>query len=448
MRVSLAYGKNLLELELPSEARVEVLQKQPVPPLRDPLAALREGLVRPLGTRPLRELAAGRRDAVIVISDRTRPVPNAVLLPPLLDALADAGIARESVSVQVATGLHRAATPAELREILGGELASALRIVQHDAHDRDAHAFLGTSKHGIPAWIDRHYLERDLRILTGLIEPHLMAGYSGGRKAVCPGLAAVDTIRIAHGPILLEGPLGPGLLRGNPLHEDLVEIARHAGVDFIVNVALDRERRIAGVFCGDLEQAHEAGAAFVEEESLARVDQEADVVIVSAGGDPLDATFYQAIKGISAAAGIVRPGGVILLCAALREGVGSPAFEQLVRSCASAGDFETRLKDPAFFSVDQWMLQHLCQALRRCRVLLASDGLPLDSLRQLLVEPFRDPAQALASALAGRPPDARVAVLPQGPYVLATVRGIKRPVGRGDAIPTCASAALGAPRPI
>jgi len=438
-RVSLAYGRRSLELEIPDGPWVDVLDKIPVPAAADPRAELERGLADPLGSAPLEALARGRRDAVIVVSDRTRPVPNALLLPPILASLARAGLPSERVTILVATGLHRPASPAELVEILGAELASSLRIEQHDARDAASHVRLGVSRHGIPIDIDRRYVEADLRILTGLIEPHLMAGYSGGRKAVCPGLASVDTIRVAHGARMLEGPIGPGLLRDNPLHEDLTAIARLAGVDFIVNVALDRERRIAGLFCGDLEVAFQAGVELVEREALASVSEPADVVLVSGGGDPLDATFYQAIKGIVAANAIVRRGGVILLCASLSEGVGSPSFEQILRSCPDPESFEQRLLEPSFFAVDQWMIQHLCQARRHADVWLYTDGLTLDSAAGLLLRPVPDPQAALLEALARSGPQARVAVLPHGPYVLATVRGQKRPVGRGEPVPTAVS---------
>ncbi len=434
MRVGLSYGAAELSVELPDPAsfggRVDVLRKAAVAPLENPAAALRDALDRPVGAKPLGELARGRRDAVIVVSDRTRPVPNALLLPPMLDALRAGGLSPEAVTVQVATGLHRPATPEELREILGAELARSLRIVQHDARDADAHVDLGRTSGGLPIQIDRFFVERELRIVTGLIEPHLMAGYSGGRKAVCPGLASVETIRVAHGAAMLEGRLGAGIVEGNPLHEALLEVARRVGVHFSVNVALDRERRVAGVFCGDVEASHAEGMRFVEAESHASLDDFADVVIVSAGGAPLDTTFYQAIKGIAAAAAVVRLGGTILLCASLREGIGSASFEKCLRESEGAEAFEARLDDPAFFAIDQWMVQSLCQALRRARVLLYRDGLTHETQRQLFVEPVSSPADGLARALREAGPGARVAVLPQGPYVLATVRGEKRALGR------------------
>jgi nickel-dependent lactate racemase len=430
MRVGLAYGRTGLHVELPDALRVDVLEKQPLPALPDPDRALREGLERPTQSPPLREIARGRRDAVIAVCDHTRPAPNALMLPPILDALRAGGLPPEAVTLQVATGLHRPSTAAELDEMLGTEIARSLRIVQHDARDADSHADLGRTRSGIPILIDRCFLERDLRIVTGLIEPHLMAGFSGGRKVVAPGLAAVETVRVAHAPAMLEGKIGPGIVEGNPLHAELLEIVRRVGVDFLVNVALDRERRISAVSCGHLEAAHEEGMRFVEREAGVALDDTADLVITSGGGHPLDATFYQAIKGISTASGIVKPGGVILLCASLSEGVGSASFEKLLRECASPGDFERRLADDRFFAIDQWMVQHLCQAHRRARVLLYTDGVPPQTARELLVETVSTPGAGVERALAGLGPSPRIAVLPQGPYLLATVRGEKRPLGR------------------
>ena len=430
MRVALDHGHGRLEIALPDGHPIDVVEKTPVPPLARPERAVREALQMPMGTPPLQVLARGRRNAVIVVSDATRPVPNALLLPPILDALERGGIPARAVSVLVATGLHRPARPDELDEILGPELARTLQVEQHDARDRDAHADLGTSAAGIPVRIDRRYLAADLKILTGLVEPHLMAGYSGGRKAVCPGLAAVETIRVAHGPRMLEARVGAGIVDGNPLHEDLMEIAERAGVDFIANVALDRQRRVSGIFCGDASEAHAQAMHFVEAECRVDLEEPADLVITSGGGYPLDSTFYQAIKGVAAAAGVVRPGGTILLCAALSDGVGSPSFEKLLRESASTGDFELRLADDSFFAVDQWMVQHLCQARRRARVLLYTDGLPLAAANELLVEAVPDPESGVQRALTNRP-GARIAVLPQGPYVLATVGGVMQPLGRG-----------------
>jgi nickel-dependent lactate racemase len=423
MQVRLPYGTGALDVALPDTNPVEVLAKRATPPLPDALAAVRHRLAHPTAARPLAELARGRRNAVIVVSDATRPVPHAAILPPVFDALAAGGLRGDRVTLQVATGLHRPSTRAELDAMLGSEIARSARIVQHDARDAASHVDLGRTSQGMPILIDRHFVESDLRILTGLIEPHLMAGYSGGRKALCPGLAAIDTIRFAHGASMLEGQVGPGIVDGNPLHAALVEVLRRVGADFVVNVAVDDARHVTAVFAGHPEAAHAAGMAFVAEESTVALDRPADLVVTSAGGAPLDATFYQAIKGISAAASIVRNGGAILLCASLAEGVGSASFEALLRESASAGAFDARLAgDPEFFAIDQWMVQALCQAHRRARILLYTDALPPAEVALLLVEPAASPEAGIADALAKLGPDARIAVLPQGPYVLATVR--------------------------
>lgn len=434
MLVRLAYGDGDIEVSIPNGHRVDVLEKHEVVPIADPAARLREAIARPTGAPPLRELARGRRDAVIVVSDITRPVPNAALLPPILEALREGGLPIEAVTLLVATGLHRPNTPAELDTMLGTEIARSVQIAQHDARDAAAHADLGHTAGGIPILIDRRFLDADLRVITGLIEPHLMAGYSGGRKAVAPGLAGVETVRVAHGPAMLEGHVGPGIVDGNPLHENLLEIQRRVGVDFLVNVALDRNRAIAGVFCGDPEAAHAEGMAFVADESQVSLDAPADLVITSGGGAPLDTTFYQAIKGISTASSIVAPGGAILLCAALTEGIGSASFEKLLRESANPSAFETRLEDGDFFAVDQWMVQHLCQAHRRARVMLYTDSFPSDAVAELMVEPTASPEAGIATALARLGREARIAVLPQGPYVLATVGGALRRLGGTKAV--------------
>lgn len=431
MLVRVAYGPNEIEVPIPGSHPVDILEKHPVPAIADPDARLRAGLEAPTDCAPLRELARRRRDAVIVVSDLTRPVPNATLLPPILAALRAGGLPTEKVTILVATGLHRPNTPDELDRMLGPELARRLRVEQHDARDAAAHRHLGFTAGGMPILLDRRFLDADLKIITGLIEPHLMAGYSGGRKAVCPGLAAVETVRVAHGPAMLEGRIGPGIVDGNPLHDALIEVLRKLRVDFLVNVAIDRNRDIAGIFCGHPETAHAEGMAFVASESLVSLATAADLVVTSGGGAPLDTTLYQSIKGIATASSIVRPGGIILLCASLSEGVGSPSFEKLIRACANPSDFESRIADPEFFAIDQWMVQHLCQARRRARVLLYTDAFPAAAVREWLVEPVASPAAGVATALADLGPGARVAVLPQGPYVLASVRGELRPLGHG-----------------
>ncbi|MGH7787486.1 MAG: nickel-dependent lactate racemase, partial [Candidatus Binatia bacterium] len=414
----------------PEGPSISVLEPSAGTPLADPQAAVAAALAAPIGAPPLAEVARGKRDAVVVISDKTRPIPYADVLPPLLATLEGAGIARERIEILVATGLHRPNTPAELAEMTSPAIVAGYRIRNHDARDAAAHVHRGRTARGTEVWIDRGYVDAELKVITGLIEPHLMAGFSGGRKAVAPGLAAVETMRSLHGTAMLEDHIGPGIVAGNPFHAELIGIARQVGVDCMVDVSIDRRRRITGVFAGDLEAAHAAGAAAVERHVRADLDRPADIVVTSAAGFPLDDTYYQAIKGLVAALNVVRRGGTIILAAAITEGLGSAEFQHLLREADSPEGSFARISRADFFSIDQWMLQHLCQVRRKAEVVVVSHGLP-DSVS---LAPFATRAAsveaALAAALArhGRP--AHVAVLPQGPYVLATVRGRKLSLGR------------------
>jgi lactate racemase len=430
MIVRCDYGCNGVDVAIPDGVRVSVAAPAKGVPLTEPACAVAEALARPIGSRPLSELARGRRDAVVVISDKTRPVPYGVVLPPLVGTLEAAGIGRERIEIVVATGLHRANTRSELAEMTSPSIVERYRFRNHVARRADEHVHLGRTARGTEIWLDRGFLAADLKVLAGLIEPHLMAGYSGGRKGVAPGLAGVETMRSAHGPTMLEANVGPGIVEGNPFHEDLLEIARVAHVDFLVDVSIDRARRLTGVFAGDLEQAHAAGVRAVEREVRVDLDAPADVVITSAGGYPLDATFYQAIKGLTAALGVVRRGGTLILAAALSEGIGSDEFRELLRAAHSNDVFMARITAPGFFRIDQWMVQHLCQVLRKAEVMVVTDGLPPAVVNQLLVTAAPSVEAALQRALQRHGRTAHVAVLPQGPYVLATVRGRKLALGR------------------
>lgn len=415
---------------MPDGVHVSVVEPSKGEPLADPVRVIEQALANPIGARPLAELARGRRGAVVVISDKTRPVPYGVVLPAVLRSLEAAGLGRDRIEILVATGLHRANTQSELAEMTSPEIVAAYRIRNHVARNSDEHVHLGRTARGTEIWLDRGFVEADLKIVTGLIEPHLMAGYSGGRKAVAPGLAGVDTMRSAHGPVMLEDNVGPGIVEGNPFHEDLLEIAGRAGVDFMVDVSIDRARRVTGVFAGDIVRAHAAGMQAVEHEVRVDLDAPAEVVVTSAGGYPLDATFYQSIKGLTAALNIVRRGGTIILAAALTEGIGSEDFQQLLFGMTGNEDFMARITSPGFFRIDQWMVQHLCQVLRKARVVLVTDGLPVETVQRLWAEAAPSVEAALANVLPRYGNAPHVAVLPQGPYVLATVRGRKLSLGR------------------
>jgi nickel-dependent lactate racemase len=422
MRVTLDYGRTGLVVNIPDDRVIGPLAIQPVAPLLDPERAIADALAHPIGTAPLAEVARGRTSACILVCDVTRPVPNRLILPPLLRTLEAQGIPRRDIGILVATGLHRPNEGAELEEMLGPDIVTRYPVENHHGKVLAEHDYLGTTARGVPVYLDARYLRADLKITTGLIEPHLMAGYSGGRKVICPGIAALETVKVWHGPQFLEHPRADaGIVAGNPVHEENTHIARMAGCDFIVNVCLDGQRRITWVGAGHMEQAWEEGVRFLERVVRVPVPKPVDVVVTSCAGYPLDTTFYQAVKGLTGALPIVKPGGTIIMAASLSEGLGSPEFQQLLADNADLKLFKQRILGKDYFVMDQWQLEEMAKVVAKCKVKVISDGLPAATLRRCHVEPAPTVEKALADSLAEYGPNARVAVIPKGPYVLPYV---------------------------
>jgi nickel-dependent lactate racemase len=422
MRITLDYGRTGLEVEVPDRNLVGPLGLRPVEPLADPDRALTDALAKPIGSAPLSDLARDRKSACILICDITRPVPNELLLRQILPTLENAGIPRDKILILIATGLHRPNLGDELIELVGHEISANYRVENHDGRNLAEHAHLGVSPRGVPIWIDHRYLEADLKIATGLIEPHLMAGYSGGRKLICPGIAALETVQSWHGPAFLEHPRADcGILEGNPVHEENTRIARMAGCDFIVNVSLDKDRRVTSLVAGDMEAAFAKGVEFVESVCKATIPGPCDVVITSSAGYPLDTTFYQAIKGLTGVLPIVKQGGTIVIAAALDQGVGSPEFRRLFAENADIDTFMRRILGKDYFVLDQWQLEKLAHVCKKARPRFVTHGLSPATMRDLFVDSVPSVEQAIAEALVEYGPAARIAVVPKGPYVLPVV---------------------------
>lgn len=422
MRVKLEYGKCGLEVQLPAEHIVRTLAYKDAQPLSDPRDAYLQTLQQPIGTPPLADLAVGKSSACIVICDITRPVPNELMLRPMLETLEQSGIPRDAITILIATGLHRPNEGDELVELVGSFVAENYRVENHHGKVLDEHTFLGHSPRGVPIWIDARYVRADLKITTGLIEPHLMAGYSGGRKLICPGIAALETVKVWHGPDFLEHPKADcGVLEGNPVHEENTWIGRKTGCDFIANVVIDSQRRPLKFVAGDMEAAFLAGVEFVRGVVLDTVAEPVDIVVTSCAGYPLDTTFYQAVKGLTGALPIVKEGGTIVMAASLSEGIGSPEFQQLFDENPSLDVFVERILGKDYFVMDQWQLEELAKVRRKARVKLVTDGLPSATVDRLFVESASSVEEAVAECLAEYGPEAKIAVIPKGPYVLAAV---------------------------
>lgn len=421
MKVVLAFGKQGLPLELPEGYRYEVMEARSARPLADVRAALDRALDEPVGCPSPEEMARGKKSAAIAVCDITRPAPNAITLPPLLERLHRGGIGPEKVTILVATGLHRQATDEELRTILGADIAGRYRVISHDARAFGDHRALGATRRGTPVYIDERFMAADLHITLGFIEQHLMLGFSGGRKLIAPGLAAQETIKVLHSPrFMREATATEGSIDENPLHDELLEIARMARHDFMLDVALTHQREIAGVFAGDGVLAHAAGVGFVRQSQLIPLEEYADAVITSGAGYPLDSTFYQTIKGVTAARHILKPGGRILILGECREGVGGAEFAAKLKNLRGYAAYLDEIKCSPV-EVDQWQLEKLALVGVDCDVLFYAPGAPRAAMGCLAEKHFCEIDAALAAFYNGLPRQARIAVVPAGPYAYARV---------------------------
>jgi len=417
MLVKMSYGKHGLNVDIPEKNLAGILRMKKPKVLEKPIQAVKSALKNPISSKPLEFIARGKKDACIVISDITRPVPNKIILPPILDVLANIGV---KATILIATGIHRPNAGKELDEMLGHDIANKYPIVNHVSRDIKTHKYLGLTSQKVPIYVDKTYLDADLKILTGLIEPHLMAGYSGGRKSICPGICSVETMKVMHGPHILENEnASTGILEGNPFHEGALEIAHIAGVDFILNVVLNEEREIVGVFAGDIVKAHEEGVKCADQIAKVQVNEPADIVLVSNAGYPLDTTFYQAIKGMVTAMAVVKNGGSIILVSECSEGLGGPEFTELVMGTKDLDSFMEKLYDPNYFVIDQWMLEEMAKVVKKAKVYCYCPKIEDNILSRLSIKPVSSPENGLKSALEEHGADAKILVIPEGPYVLA-----------------------------
>jgi lactate racemase len=419
-RVTLAYGKTGLDVELPTE-RTTVIEPRYLPTVPDEVAALQEAMRKPFNSPPLRERVPASARVAIVVCDITRATPTSRILPVILSEIDH--VKPSQVSIFIATGTHRANTPEELDRMLGPEVARAYRVVNHDAFDLSRHRYLGQTKSGGLIWIDADFLDHDVKILTGFIEPHLFAGFSGGPKMIAPGLAAIETVLHLHGAPMIAHPKATwGITEGNPMHDAIREIGAVVGPDFALDVTLNKEHGITSVYAGELFAAHRVGCAFVKETAMCPVERPFEVVVTTNSGYPLDQNLYQAVKGMSAANQIVADGGAIVAAAACSDGL--PEFgnyKDILKMADSPAGLLDLIMSDGFHMHDQWQVQVQAQIQRRADVLLHTDGLTDEQIEQAHLERCDDVAEA-AERLADRAGSSgRIAVLPQGPQTIPYV---------------------------
>jgi nickel-dependent lactate racemase len=414
MEIKLAYGRTGLNVRIPEPA--DVLTPKFIPGLRDARAAIREALRDPIGSAPLAELVKPGDRVVIVHTDITRATPNDLILPVLLDELEKAGIVPKNITLLNGLGTHRAQTEDELRGMLGDRIVEGYRCLQHNCSDEANLVSLGVTARGHPVRINREYLEADVRILTGFIEPHFFAGFSGGPKAVLPSLAGMESVFSNHGiEMIAHRRASWGVTEGNPIWEEMREVALLTNPTFLLNVALNVSREITGVFAGEMLAAHARGCAFVKENAMCAVSQPYDIVITTNSGYPLDQNLYQSVKGMSAASQIVS----ILIAAACEDGLPDHGqYAALLREAGSIQGVIDMISKPGFTAQDQWQVQIQAQIQSRAEVYVYSDGLTDTQIEQALFIPCRNLEDTLARLLEKNGSARRICVIPEGPQTI------------------------------
>ncbi len=429
MQIHLAYGKEGLELELPDTLNVTVIEPRFVEGLVDEAGALRDALRAPIGAPPLREVVKQGDRVGIVFSDITRATPHGLILPAVLAELAH--IPPEQITLFCALGTHRPNTTDELRTMfamsgtpeIAERLLSTYRIVQNDSFDAETQVKIGETSRGHELWLNKEVAACDVKVLTGFIEPHFFAGFSGGGKALMPGMAGLRTVLGNHDAGNIGSPHATwGITRGNPIWEEVMEAADMIGGAFLVNVALNKHKQITGVFAGELHQAHAAGCAFVQETAMAPVPDAFDIVVTTNSGYPLDLNLYQAVKGMSAAAKVVKEGGMILCAAECWDGIPEHGlYGQLLREAESPQALLDRILTPGFLMQDQWQAQIQAQIQLRADVHLFAEGLSDEQIVQSLLTPCRDIAATIIERAAAVGPQCTICVLPEGPQTIPYV---------------------------
>ena len=422
MRVRLLYGKTGIDVDLPDSLDPEIVEPRYVRGLPDPAGALRSALRNPIGSAPLASLVRPGATVGIVFNDITRATPSEAIIEAVLSELS--ATPPENVTLFNATGTHRANTEAELRGMLGDRLVDGYRIVQNDAADAESHRSVGTTSRGNGIRIHRELAACDVKILTGFIEPHFFAGFSGGGKAVMPGMAALETVKRNHDAANIDAVTATwGVTSGNPLWEEVHEAASMLDGIFLTNVALNRDKEITAVFAGDLTEAHSAGCGYVREHAMAPVDSPFDIVVTSNAGYPLDLNLYQSVKGMSAAARIVTEGGAIVIAADCWDGIPDHgSYGRLLRAAGSVDELLDLVRGAERDAPDRWQAHVHALVRRKADVYFHSRGLTDGQIVSAHLSPCADIGETVSALAREYGPGVRICVLPEGPLTMPYLR--------------------------
>jgi nickel-dependent lactate racemase len=416
--IRLAYGKTDLLVTFPDDWDITIIEPEYIPGISHPDRALREALQAPCSSPALHDLVHPGDRVGIVFSDITRPTPNHLLLPAVLAELAH--IPESDITLFNALGTHRPNSEIELRKMLGDELISRYRIIQNNAFDPSTQVCLGSSTYGNEIWLNRELANCDLKILTGFIEPHFFAGFSGHGKAVMPGMSSLTTILGNHNAAMIADPKSTwGITHGNPIWEEIRQAAHLCGKIFLLNVTLNRDKQITGIFAGDIDRAHEQGCAYARKTAMRPVSEPFDIVITSNSGYPLDLNLYQSVKGMSAAAQVVRQGGAIIIAADCWDGIPDHGFyRQLLQSVKDPRQLLETICQPGFLKQDQWQAQIQAQIQLKAEVYLYTKNLSAQQIGSALLKPCENIQLTLEQLMMRFGSQARICILPEGPQTI------------------------------
>lgn len=420
METFLQYGKDVLNITVPDHSTI--IEPAHLEGLANEKNAVMAALQHPIGLPPLRSMVKPSDTIAIVISDITRPTPNHKLVPWLLEELNH--VPPEHFVIINGTGTHRDQTSEEFEAMLGKDVVDRIRIINHHCHQMDELVKVGHSSFGCDAYLNKEYVEADFKIVTGFIEPHFFAGFSGGPKGIMPGIAGIETILTFHNAKMIGSPLATwGQMERNPLQEMAGEVNRMCKPDFILNVTLNKDKEITQVFAGELFEAHKQGCDFVKAHAMIPVEKRFDVVITSNSGYPLDQNLYQAVKGMSAAHKIVKEGGTIICASECSDGIPDHGnYAGILRMRKTPQEILDLINDPSFSQFDQWQVQKQAVIQVWADVCVYS-SLPDSLIEQAMLKPIRDIQAALEQLKSKYGEEMTVAVLPLGPLTIPYIRG-------------------------
>lgn len=418
MKVRFGYGDNGLDVELPQD-RTTVVEPSWIPAAPDPVAVLRAALAAPVGSAPLHAMLHRGQTVAVSVCDGTRPQPRQLMIPILLDEL-ERVIPAEDIVLLIATGTHRANTPEELVAMLGQDVVDRVRVVNHDSRAEESLRWMGHFGNDVPVWLNAEWVDADVKVTTGFVEPHFFAGFSGGPKMVAPGLAGLQTVLTLHDAVHIGDPHATwGVTEGNPIHDDIRAIAAGTGVDFSFDVLINRDKDIVAAFAGETFAMHREACALARRTAMRPLPEPFDVVVTCNNGFPLDQNLYQAVKGMSAAAQVVRRGGVIVTAAECRDGFPNHSgYRDLLTSAPTPAALLADITSRTVTVPDQWQAQIQARIQADARVVMHSGFLSDDDLRAAHLEPTADIADTVTQALEQAGPDARVCALPEGPMTV------------------------------